>query len=388
MIAATIHSMDHVDGAPLLSILVPAYNAAPFIADCLRHIVTQMAPQHELIIVDDGSTDATPARVREVQAAHPQLRIALVQQANQGISAARNRALGEARGDYILFVDSDDRLLPQSLAELEKVMQAQRPDVIATALRMWHPDAPSKDRDVAMHYPPGQLITGQDQILLPFFADRHMYVWCKVFRREIYARPALPAPLFPVGRLFEDVAVVPRLLRECASLVYIPHVLLAYRQHPVSITRVISERWCIDFITALASVKPGYERRRDSDRVRGDGGQDSGGGIVGGAVSAAVRSEFDAAVCHFYIGIVKNSYQLPSAAGKRVRAQVREIFLSSLFNPPQQALDELRARGALRTARQVGRALAGSKLFHVQQSVLRTIKLWQRMARTRSLRAG
>ncbi|MHA4867725.1 glycosyltransferase family 2 protein [Duganella sp. PWIR1] len=353
-----------LDDAPLLSILVPGYNVDRFIADCLEHIVAQMHARHELIVVDDGSTDQTVARVQAVQAAHPQLQIRLVVQPNQGIADARNRALLEAHGEYILFVDSDDRLLPGSLDALERVIAAQRPDVIATALRMWHPDAPDKDRDVYMSYAPGQTITCQEAILTSFFNDRHMYVWCKVFRREIYAQEAMP--LFPSRRLFEDVAVVPRLLQRCRSLVYLPHVLLAYRQHPVSITRVISEQWCIDFASALAAVKPHFER---------------------GGVSKAVRARFDVAVCHFYIGMIKNSYQLPSGAGKTVRGKVRGIFLDSLFGSPQQVLAGMNGAGDrrdARTARQVQRALDDCRWFHFQQTAVRKLKLWQRLERTRA----
>ena len=352
--------------APLLSILVPAYNVARYIGDCLQHIVSQMDGQHELIVIDDGSTDDTAERVRAVQAAHPRLHITLRQQANRGIADARNASLLLARGEYILFVDSDDRLLPRSLEALQRVIEAQRPDVIATALRMWHPDAPAKDRDVYMSYEPERTITCQDAILAPFFADRHMYVWCKVFRRDVYTQLAMP--LFPSQRLFEDVAVVPRLLQRCRSLVYLPHVLLAYRQHPVSITRVISEQWCVDFVSALAAVKPHFEQA---------------------GVSAAVRAQFDVAACHFYIGMVKNSYQLPSAKGNAVRGKMRGIFLDSLFAPPQQVLAGMAGRrGDAHAAHQVRQALDGSRLFHLQQSALRKFKLWRRRMRTRALAHG
>ena len=356
--------MKPAEDVPLLSILVPAYNVERYIGDCLDHIVGQMHQRHELIVVDDGSTDHTVARVKAVQAAYPRLHIRLVAQANQGIADVRNRALAEARGEYILFVDSDDRLLPRSLEALERVIARQRPDVIATALRMWHPDAPDKDRDIFMSYEPERTITCQDTILTSFFADRHMYVGCKVFRREIYAQLAMP--IFPSRRLFEDVAVVPRLLQRCRTLVYLPHVLLAYRQHPVSITRVISEQWCVDFVSALAAVKPHFEEA---------------------GVSAAVRARFDQAVCHFYIGMVKNSYQLPAAAGKAVRGKVHNIFLSSLFSPPQQVLAGMYAQGPdeAHAARQLQRVMDGSRWFHLQQSAVRKLKLWQRLERTRAL---
>ncbi|MRX11554.1 glycosyltransferase [Pseudoduganella sp. FT25W] len=351
------------DSVPLLSILVPAYNVDRYITDCLEHIVAQMDGRHELIVVDDGSSDQTVARVRAVAAAWPRLAVTLIEQANSGIADARNRALLAARGDYILFVDSDDRLLPQSLEVLERAIARHQPDVIATALRMWHPHAPDKDRDVFMSYAPEQPITCQDAILTAFFNDRHMYVWCKVFKREIYTQAAMP--VFPSQRLFEDVAVVPLLLQRCRSLVYLPHVLLAYRQHPVSITRAVSEKWCVDFVSALAAVKPHFERA---------------------GVSAAVQARFDVAVCHFYLSTIKNTYQLPTAAGTLVRKKVHGIFLSSLFSPPQQVLSGMaRNLRDARTALQVQHILDGNRWFHVRHSLVRKFKLWRRLRQTRVL---
>jgi glycosyltransferase involved in cell wall biosynthesis len=351
------------DSGPMLSILVPAYNVERYITDCLEHIVAQMDARHELIVVDDGSTDQTLARIRAVQAVWPRLHITLIEQRNGGIADARNRALKEASGDYILFIDSDDRLLPRSLEVLGAAIQRHQPDVIATALRMWHPHAPHKDKDIFMSYAPEQAITCQDAILTPFFNDRHMYVWCKVFRRAIYAQTAMP--VFPSQRLFEDVAVVPLLLQRCRSLVYLPHVLLAYRQHPVSITRLVSEQWCVDFVSALATVKPHFERA---------------------GVSAKVRAQFDVAVCHFYLSMIKSSYQLPAVAGALVRRRVHDIFLSSLFSPPQQVLSGMaRNLRDARTALQVQHVIDGNRWFHVRQSVVRKFKLWRRMRQTRAL---
>jgi len=120
----------------------------------------------------------------------------------------------------------------------------------------------------------------------------------------------------------------------------------------------------VDFVSALAAVKPHFERA---------------------GVSAAVRAQFDVAVCHFYIGMVKNSYQLPSATGNAVRGKVRGIFLDSLFAPPKDVLAGMAGNGSdAHTARQVQRALEGNRWFHLQQTAVRKLKLWQRLERTRA----
>jgi len=353
-----------------ISIIVPAYNAAGFIDECLAHIVPQMGPAHELIVIDDGSRDDTAARVQAQAAAAPQCALRLIRQANQGLAQVRNVGLEQARGDYILFIDSDDLLQPGILARLDAVIASHHPDAIALDFSMWHPDRPDKNRAVRMGYTPDTLITDADTILDVFFADRHLYAWARVIRREIYA--SFDQPLYPTNRLFEDVAVTPRLLARCRSLYYLPQQLLAYRQHPVSITKSVSADYCRDFTAALGLTKPALEQA---------------------GVSAGVRDHFDAVVSYFYIGAVKNSYQLPAATGRAVRRELKEIYRATLFGTPDNVLDKMEQgslrstsrRDDLRAARQVRQALANSLVFRFKQTLSRKVKLWQRQARVRAL---
>jgi hypothetical protein len=350
---------------PTLSIVVPAYNAQHFIEACLQSILPQMGPAHELVLVDDGSRDATSELANTVHARHPGANMRVVGQANQGISGARNRGLAEARGEYIAFVDADDLMLPGALAALDEAIARHRPDVIACDFQYWHPHKESKSRTVALGYPAFGVVTDGDAILQTFFADRHMYVWANVMRRAIYAR--LPQPVFPQGRVFEDVSVLSRLLSECAGLVRVPFPTIAYRQHPSSLTKSISAKCCVDFACALRQVRAGF---------------------AGRASSTALRMQIDAAACHFYIGIVKNSHQLSWNEGRAVRAQVRELFLSSLFHEPVEVLAAME-RGTVQSsdraldaavAGQVRKALHGSLAFSLAKAVSRKIKLWQRMS--------
>lgn len=355
---------------PSLSILVPAYNVRHYVGDCIAAILRQLQARHELIVIDDGSTDGTAALLAQLKAAHGGDNFTLIEQANQGISCARNAAVQAARGDYLVFIDSDDLLLDGALAAIEAAIARWRPDAVAVDFRMWHPDQPSKNRTVRCGYEPDTLITDRDTILKVFLADRDMYVWAKIIRREIYARLAMP--LFPPGRVFEDVAVVPQLLNLCASLVYLPLPILDYRQHPVSITRAISERWCMDFAAALLPVKQQFQRH---------------------AVSAAVQLHLDVAVCYFYVAVVKNSYQLPADVGDRVRAAIKARLLEGLFNDYRDVLRAMEDGTILSNdrasdrahAKQIRQAINGSLAFHWTQTINRKIKLWRRMRATRAL---
>ena len=99
---------------PLISVVIPAYNRAAAIPDCLRSVQVQTYQNWEVIVADDGSRDGTPEITERV--AREDARIRLVRQdRNRGAQAARNSGIHAAKGDWIAFLDSDDQYLPHSL---------------------------------------------------------------------------------------------------------------------------------------------------------------------------------------------------------------------------------------------------------------------------------
>ena len=106
--------------APAVSILTPAFDVARFIGAALDSVLAQTVSDWEMVVVDDGSQDGTAA----VVASRRDPRIRLVRQANAGVSVARSRAIAEARGEAILFLDADDWLAPDALARLLASLRA------------------------------------------------------------------------------------------------------------------------------------------------------------------------------------------------------------------------------------------------------------------------
>ena len=100
---------DEQAGPALVSVVIPCYNQAHFLGEAIESALAQTYPQLEIVVVDDGSTDNT----REVAASYLGMRY--VRQANQGLAAARNTGLRHSTGAYLVFLDSDDRLLPQAV---------------------------------------------------------------------------------------------------------------------------------------------------------------------------------------------------------------------------------------------------------------------------------
>jgi len=110
---------------PSVSVVVPAFNAGPFLGSTLRSILDQSCPPSEVIVVDDGSTDDTAT-----VAAHQHPLVPVISQANAGVSAARNRAFGECSGTYIATCDADDVWLGTKL-ELQVRELENAPDASA-----------------------------------------------------------------------------------------------------------------------------------------------------------------------------------------------------------------------------------------------------------------
>ena len=105
--------MAHRDRSPRVSVVIAAYNSAPFLAEAMHSVAEQTFTDYELIVVDDGSTDGTP----EIVAATG-LPCLYIYQENRGAAAARNTGLRVATGEYVNFLDADDLLLPGHLALL------------------------------------------------------------------------------------------------------------------------------------------------------------------------------------------------------------------------------------------------------------------------------
>ena len=119
--------------APRLSVVVPVYNAAATLDRCVESILQQTVPGGlELILVDDGSKDDSPALCDAW--AERDARVRVIHQPNSGPSAARNAGLDAARGAYISFVDSDDRLLPDTCAAFLPRMEAEGLDLLVFGL--------------------------------------------------------------------------------------------------------------------------------------------------------------------------------------------------------------------------------------------------------------
>lgn len=130
-----------------ISVVIPSYNYAKYIASSVNSVLNQPIGNHEVVIVDDGSTDNTKGAVDEIINNWPDSRIKYIYQANQGVSTARNTGVKNSSGDYIWFLDSDDMLLPGAFNNaLEFIAENLDMDMIYGGYRANYIDGPTVDR--------------------------------------------------------------------------------------------------------------------------------------------------------------------------------------------------------------------------------------------------
>src|SRR5580704_10876157 len=113
-----------------VSVVIPAYNCGPYIAEALDSVLGQSLAPDEIVVVDDGSTDDTPERVAAYVG-----RVRYVRQANERVAAARNRGIAETSGELIAFLDSDDVWHPAKL-ERQVAILRERPEIGAIGTRL------------------------------------------------------------------------------------------------------------------------------------------------------------------------------------------------------------------------------------------------------------
>lgn len=185
-----------------ISVVVPVYQVRQWLDRCLASVQEQTHNNLEIILVNDGSTDGSGGRCDELAAEDARIRV--VHQSNKGLSAARNRGLEIATGDWITFIDSDDWVHPEMLERLLTMTGPEVDIAVAGFERVTTIDSPQ-----GAQCGPTELLTSNQVLARYFGADRTLLtIACaKLFRREMFTEIR-----FPEGRLHEDEATTYKLL--------------------------------------------------------------------------------------------------------------------------------------------------------------------------------
>jgi len=208
--------------SPKVSVVVPVYNVEPYLAACLRSISHQTYLNIEIVVVDDGSTDGSLAVAQ--RARRRDRRIRIVRQANAGLSAARNAGISAATGEYLAFVDSDDRIAWRTMATVMKSLRSTGSDFAVMSYRRMNSERtwPAGEwiREVHAEPRPGVTLGEFPEVLVNAVA------WSKVYRRAFWDAAGLR---FQEGVLYEDQAVSAEAYAKASAFDVLPDVLYDWR---------------------------------------------------------------------------------------------------------------------------------------------------------------
>ncbi|MBR5637501.1 MAG: glycosyltransferase [Pseudobutyrivibrio sp.] len=214
----------------LISIIVPVYNVAAYLGECLESILTQTYSFFEVILIDDGSTDGSEKMCDAF--AEKDTRIKVIHKANGGLSSARNSGLEIANGEYICFVDSDDSIEPLYLAKLCEAIENGKADIAFCDI-----DSPKLCQS-EYSFESYKKISYKDSLEWLTNHNSREYVQMVVAWNKLYKKSVIQNLRYPVGKFHEDEFMINEIIKQKCNMVYIPEKLYKYRENAQGITGI------------------------------------------------------------------------------------------------------------------------------------------------------
>ncbi len=210
-----------------ISVIIPVYNVAPYLKQCVQSLIQQTYKDLQIILIDDGSKDGSDLIMKEL--AVMDRRVVVVSQGNRGVSAARNKGLSLASGQYILFLDADDYLETDALESAYRKLSEQSLDIVFFDTKAFGEEGISleaveaKNRYYARNHDYSSLLTGET-LLYQMLENREYScpVWKQVFRRDFLLENQLS---FYEGIIHEDELFTIKAMLLAQRVSYIGRVL-------------------------------------------------------------------------------------------------------------------------------------------------------------------
>lgn len=195
-----------------ISVIIPLYNQGQYVNDCIDSLLDQTRSPHEIIVINDGSTDDSLKMVQN----YPNIKV--INQVNKGLSAARNTGIMHATGDYVLPLDADDIAMPELIEKITEVAHLTKADIISPSFKEF---GIRQTKIVLMPHP-----TIED------FKTGNRIGYCSAIKREVLLECGGYSPRMTWG--YEDFHLWFDLLSRGKTVVTIPDILWLYRTKPYS----------------------------------------------------------------------------------------------------------------------------------------------------------
>lgn len=212
----------------LVSIIIPVYNVEKYLAQCLDSVCSQTYRKIEIIIVNDGSTDGSDKIIERY--AKLDRRIIVIHKKNGGLSEARNYGLDCATGKYVMFVDSDDFIAPEMTEYLVREIQRANAQIAVCGYE------PVDEEGGCL--PPWETFPERKVVSPKGYWEIHhkeAYIYGVVAWNKLYDRNIFKKLRYPVGKLYEDVFLLHKVIHRAQRIACCPKKLYYYRQRYGSI---------------------------------------------------------------------------------------------------------------------------------------------------------
>lgn len=211
---------------PLISLIVPVFNSAPYLRRCIDGLLAQTYRNTEIILVDDGSSDESGLICEGYASTTTNIHVFHTE--NQGASLARRFGLGKAIGDYVSFVDSDDYVMPGYLEMLYGLVEETGCSIAACAVQG---GITRQERTLPQ-------VLSFDELMPRFFKYEFWGFVAKLYTRRLFDE--IP---FPQATISEDYYVMARLFAKEKKMAFLPASLYCYEKHEASLSHLpISDR--------------------------------------------------------------------------------------------------------------------------------------------------
>ena len=205
---------------PLISVIVPVYKVEKYLGRCVESVLAQTYQNIEILLVDDGSPDNCPQMCDDYALKYDKIRV--IHQENKGLSGARNTGIDQAKGEYLAFVDSDDKWSPYFLDSLYKALKENDADISQCRWEYMHGD------DIKEAYDPEakcDCFTGREMLSNLYIQTGAYFVvaWNKLYKKELFENIR-----YPEGRIHEDEATTYKLFDLAKKCVFVDNALYGY----------------------------------------------------------------------------------------------------------------------------------------------------------------
>ncbi|MDO4754713.1 MAG: glycosyltransferase [Parabacteroides sp.] len=217
---------------PTVSVILPVYNTAEWLEECLESLLRQGVENMEVLMIDDGSTDRSSEILEEMQRKDSRFRY--IRQENQGLSVARNTGLLQAKGNYIVFLDSDDWLTDNALSILCRRAEETCAEIIAGKTLSVYENGECSGWGNCFHslFEEREMMSGEDFLIGTVAKGYVPMVYNYIYLREFLQREK---HLFVPGLIHEDEVWTPRVMASAVSVAYSDIAHYNYRQRLNSI---------------------------------------------------------------------------------------------------------------------------------------------------------